>query len=87
MKYHDLIRRYRRKRSAKVFPYNPWNTETEPGDLMVSCSGMLYRLEESSGWGKRQSGVLTPRTIDPPTVDLIAVIHGNEIWWARRKTK
>lgn len=79
-----LVGRYRRRRSAKVLRYDPCNQEAMPGDLMVDLfTGKLYRLEQSSGWGKRMSGDLTPREIPPPTDGLIACIKDNEIWWMK----
>ena len=79
-----LVGRYRRRRSAKVLHFNQWNQEAEQGDLMVdSTNGKLYRLEQSSGWGKRMSGELTPREIPPPYDGLIACIKDDEVWWIK----
>ena len=78
-----LLRRYRRRKTARVFGFNPWNFEAEAGDLMVdSTTGRLYRCEESSGPDKAAIGELNPREIKPPLPGLHAVIHENEIWWA-----
>lgn len=76
-----LVMRYRRRRSANVLLYNPWNFKAEPGDLMVTNGGTLFRLEESSGWGKRMSGVLYPRQIKPPQKGMVAVIKDDEVYW------
>jgi len=81
---NDRIR-YRRRRTTRVLTYNPWNFDAEVGDLMVdSVDGALYRLEESSGWGKRTSGDLTPRRIKPLSTDMVAKIIDGEIWWIRK---
>ena len=78
-----LVLRYRRRRSSTVWHYNARAWDAEPGDLMVTHDGILYRLTESSGWGKREAGELTPRTIKPPHPGLFAVIHEDEVWWAQ----
>jgi len=78
-----LVLRYRRRRSSTVWHFNARAWDAEPGDLMVTHDGTLYRLEESSGWGKREAGELTPRTIKPPRPELYAVIHEGEVWWAQ----
>lgn len=81
----DLIKRYRHRKSTRVFPYNPWNFDAEPGDLMVDQNGKLFRLRESSGYQKRGAGELTMVEIKPPP-GLIAVMWGpNEVWWAKPK--
>jgi len=78
-----LVLRYRRRRSSTVWHFNARAWDAEPGDLMVTRDGILYRLTESSGWGKREAGELTPRTIHPPRAGLCAVIHEGEVWWAQ----
>ena len=84
----SLVGRYRRRRSANVLPYDPWNQEAMPGDLMVDLfTGKLHRLEQSSGWGKRMSGDLTPREILPPAEGLKAIIKDDEIWWMKPPNK
>ncbi len=86
-----LVQRYRRRKKVRVFGYNPWLAEAEPGDLMVTTGGKLMRLEVSSGRNKRDAGDLTPRTIKPPRPGLIAVYGPKDevpekrsIWWAEK---
>lgn len=81
-----MNKRYRRKRSSKVLNFDSWNFDAEPGDLMVDYRGKLFRLEQSSGWGKRNAGELTPREIKPPK-GCIAVILDNEIYWQKKEEK
>jgi len=82
----DVVKRYRHRKSTRVFPYNPWNFNAEPGDLMVDQNGKLFRLKESSGYQKRGSGELTPVEIKPPP-GLFAVMWGmDEVWWAKPKS-
>ena len=81
-----LFRRYRKRGTATVWHYSPWCQEAEPGDLMVTDSGQLYRLQESSGWGKRKAGELTLRLILPPMHGLIAKIVGEEVWWVKSES-
>src|SRR5713101_5121799 len=78
---HRIVRRFRKRKAARVWRYNPWAWDAEAGDLMVSHNGILMRLEESNGWGKRCAGELTPRTIKPPQPGLIAEIIGDDVWW------
>ncbi len=76
--------RYRKRKTAKVWPYNPRNFQIDPGDLMVDWNGSLYRAEESSGSGKRRLGELTPRYIKPPDNKARAVIEDGEVYWVWR---
>lgn len=78
-----FVRRYRRRKTSRVWRYHPLNTDAEPGDLMVAYDGRLFRLEESSGWGKRMAGELTLRTIKPPRLGLRAELREGEIWWVQ----
>ena len=73
--------RYRRRRSTKVLNYDAWNFEIEIGDLLVNPGGILFRAEESSGWGKACAGELYTREIKPPEVGMKAVIIKDEIYW------
>jgi hypothetical protein len=75
--------RYRRRRSAKVKAYYAWDWDAEPGDLMVSGAGELFRLENSRGRDKAAAGDLTPRQIAPPQSGMIAEILDGEVWWTR----
>lgn len=71
------MKRYRRRRSARV---NPGNIEAESGDLVIMQDGKLYRCETPSGWDARTSGLLYPRLIpSPPGMKPIA--KDNEIYW------
>lgn len=74
-------RRYRRRRSARVSGWNPWNPDAEVGDLVVTHTGILCRLEESSSWGARTAGVLYPRKVWPPQPGALAEIRGDEVYW------
>lgn len=84
-----MVKRYRRRRTAKVLHFDAWNFAAEPGDLMVDMEGRLFRLEQSSGYRKRRSlGELTPRLIPPPQPGLGAkIVIGadgmREVWWVR----
>lgn len=73
--------RYRRRRTSQVRQYNPWDWDAEPGDLAVDSHGTLYRLEESTGWGKNKLGELTPRKIKPPKLGMKARIIKGEVYW------
>jgi len=85
------VRRYRRCRTARVWGYNPWAWNAEPGDLMVcGLTGRLYRLEEPSSWPKAAAGELYPRHVKPPEAGLRAEIVNVdapqdqwEVWWVR----
>lgn len=76
--------RYRRRRSAKVLVYNPWNFDAEVGDLMVSDNGLLYRMEKSSSWWVNAAGELYARLVHPPRKDMKAVIDHGEIYWVNK---
>ncbi len=81
-KHGGLIRPYKR-RMGEVYGYNPHNFDAEVGDYMVTYDGKLLRLEESRGRNKSAIGELTPRTIQPPRADWIAVIvDSTKIFWA-----
>jgi len=50
-----------------ILPFNEWNWDAEPGDIMVSSKwGTAYRLYESNGWYKRMRGKLSRREIKKP---------------------
>jgi hypothetical protein len=74
-------RRYRKRRNARALRYNPWNMESEPGDLMVNHMGQVFRLETPGGWGARTAGLLYPRFIRPPAGYGKAEIREGEIYW------
>jgi len=76
--------RYKRRRSARVYHWNPWNPDIEIGDLLVDHRGKLYRAEASTGWGKRKAGDLTPREIKPPDDTMKAIIVGDEVFWVAK---
>ncbi len=78
-----MKKRYRRRRSVKVWVYSEWNFKVEPGDLLVTFDGKLFRAESSNGYGKRNLGELTPRLIKPPQDGMIAIIEEQEIYWVR----
>ncbi|MFA5238399.1 MAG: hypothetical protein WC476_01650 [Phycisphaerae bacterium] len=54
------------RKDRKILPYNERNWDAEPGDIMVMEDGRVWRLTESTGWGKRAAGELTPREIKKP---------------------
>ena len=79
------MKRYRKRKKAKVWHFTSRNWEVEPGDLMVHMQGDLFRLEESSGWGKRCAGELYPRKIKPPPGYDRATIKDGEVYWTREQ--
>ena len=85
--HDEPIVRYRRKRSSCVGGYNPWDQAWEPGDFMVTNTGVLLRLEKPGSFGPRCVGELYPRTIKPPRSNLFAKIIKGEIWWCQRKER
>lgn len=67
---------------ARILGWNPWNQNTEPGDIMVDESaGKAYRLETGSGFFKRTRGELYPREIKKPGYR--AVIENGKLIWVR----
>lgn len=72
-----------RNRKGQCLPYSERNFEAEPGDYMVDMFGQVFRLEESSGWGKRNAGELTPRTIHPPKGYSHAILKDGKIFWVK----
>ena len=54
---------HRTRRERNILYFNPWNMDADVGDYMITIDGEAYRLEESSGWARRTSGELYPRTI------------------------
>lgn len=75
-------RRFRKRRRTRVLPWCPWNWGTEPGDLMISAVGNLYRLETPHSLCAR-NGILYPRRILPPAGFSRAVLEDGEIYWVR----
>lgn len=61
---------------------DPWADGWEVNDRCVCwATGKLYRLLESSGWGKAMRGELTPREIKPPQDGLIMKKINNKWCW------
>lgn len=77
------IRRYRKRRSTLAIPYDPWCPTAEDGNLVVDYLGKLYRLVESRGRQKRETGELSMREIAPPSPEMWARIIDGEIWWMK----
>lgn len=40
---------------------NMWDWDAEVGQRVIDLDGKVYDLVESTGWGKRMLGELTPR--------------------------
>ncbi len=66
-----------------VFQYRDNNPggNLEVNDWIVDREGDVYRLVESSGWGKRAAGELTPRSVKPPVEGAKAVFRDGKWWW------
>lgn len=79
------IREYRSK--GKVYGWNPWNWDAEPGDLMVNNLGQLFRIAKSRGRNKAAAGDLTPVLIKPPSPELCAAIIDGRVWWVKKEEK
>lgn len=74
--------RYRKRKSARVFPFSAYNFDAEPGDLMVvPYSTILYRLEDRRIGPLAAAGVLYPREIKPPLAGLKSIIEEGEVYW------
>ena len=82
--------RYRKRKSTRVYPF-PFSTtstsDCEIGDLLVDHKGKLFRLRESTGWGKSRAGELTPCEIKPPKSDMKALLEGGEVYWTNRNAE
>jgi hypothetical protein len=80
--------KYRKRKSTRAYPF-PYNTgptcDCEIGDLLIDDYGRLFRLRESSGWGKRMAGDLTPCEIKPPLSDMKAILENGEIYWINKE--
>ena len=77
------MEKYRKRKTARILQWNPWNWEAESGDIMISLQGKAYRLEPSSGWNKRCAGELYPRKIKCPTGFNRAIIKNGEMYWIK----
>jgi len=76
---YELVKQYRGR--GRVFRYNPWNEDADPGDVMVGY-GQAWFLYTSRGRHKSARGELSMRLLKPPSPDLVAVIHEGKLWWA-----
>lgn len=76
-----MTRRYRKRLKTQVWHYSEHNFDANSGDLMVKRNGTLVRLEESSGWGAKNAGILYPRTVKPPWPGAKAIIRNGDVWW------
>ena len=78
-------KRYRKRRSTRVWVYSPWNFQIEPGDLIVDSLGQLCRAVESRGPNQSRQGLLTTRDIPAPDRGVVAKIRRGEVWWVLKK--
>jgi hypothetical protein len=73
------VRAMRTKTTGKVLPYDPYNFNAEPGDIMVDfVNGRAWRLYETPG-ARSRSGELSMRELKKP--GMIATIQENKLVW------
>ena len=81
--------KYRKRKATRAYPF-PYSTtstsDCEIGDLLIDDEGRLFRLKESTGWGKRMAGELTPCQIKPPHPNMKAAIENGDIYWTDEET-
>lgn len=77
----DLKRFVIRSFKGRFLPYDERAWNAEPGDKMVDAFGVLCRLEESSGRGKKSLGELYARVIQPPSPKYKAQIINEIGYW------
>ncbi len=83
--------KYRKRRSTRVWGFNPWNFDIEEGDLLVDWNGRLYRATPSRGKNKRDAGELTAVEIKPPGPGFVARMTAEmtadqrEVFWVKVK--
>ena len=70
-----------KNRKGRILGFYEANQSASPGDKMVDSEGIAYRLEQSTGYWKRNAGDLTPRLIKPPHSKAKAVIRNGQLWW------
>lgn len=64
--------------TAKVLPYNPWNFDAEPGDIMVG-NGRAWRLYERKGSPSAAAGELCMRELKRKGMK--AIIEDGQLRW------
>ena len=72
--------KYRKHKKTKIIT-NCRDWSAEVGDLFLDSNGTLSRLQESTGINKSRLGELTPRKINPPKENMIAVLIDGSIFW------
>ena len=80
--------KYRKRKSTRafIFPlFTHFTDDYESGDLLIDDKGGLFRLKESTGWGKRMAGELTPCEIKPPQHGMRAILENDNIYWTDKE--
>jgi hypothetical protein len=79
--------KYRKRRSARVWGFNPWNFDIEVGDLLIDKDGKLYRARQHRNRNRRDAGELTAVEIKPPGPGFVARMSPDrrEVFWVKVK--
>jgi len=75
----DMKLTKRQLREGKILPYDPWNFNAEPGDIMVAVfSGRAWRLYEPPGQAAK-AGELSMRELKKPGMK--AILEDGKLKW------